>query len=115
MGSGYRRTRLKLDQPAPTPCGRSAPPPSLAQDARRRHARSIALPSRQRQARLEPVSDRLLPRFRLEVLLEFAGQLDESRRKADVLVERIAPIVPGNDFRTALIGHGGGDFVEAGA
>src|SRR5271168_4401816 len=57
----------------------------------------------------------LLLHLGVEALLEFTGQFDESRGETDVFVHRIAMIVPGNDFRTSLIGYGGGDFVEAGA
>src|SRR5271155_2757296 len=51
---------------------------------------------------------------RLEFLLELTGQVDEPRRKADVLVDRIALIVARNDLRAALIGHSGFNFVERG-
>src|ERR1700689_4197233 len=50
----------------------------------------------------------------LEFLLELTGQVDEPRRKADVLVDRVAVIVARNDLRAAFIGHGGGNFVERG-
>src|SRR5882724_4801251 len=56
----------------------------------------------------------LLPRLRLEFLLEFTGELDEARRQANVLIKRIALIVPRNDLRTPLVGHGGGNLIETG-
>src|SRR5207248_493496 len=56
----------------------------------------------------------LFSRLGPERLLELAGQFDESRREADVLVERIALIVAGNDLWTPLVRHGGGNFVEGG-
>src|ERR1700676_3763324 len=52
--------------------------------------------------------------LRLEFPLEPAGELDESRSKANIFVERVALIVARNDLGTALIRHGGGNFVETG-
>jgi hypothetical protein len=60
-------------------------------------------------------SSPLFPYLGLEILFEFTGEFDESRRKADILVNWVAVIVARNDFRTPLIGHGGGNFVEAGS
>src|SRR5882724_1582009 len=56
----------------------------------------------------------LFSRPRLEFLLELTGELDESRRQADIFVERVALIVARNDLRTSLIRHGGRNFVETG-
>src|ERR1700683_4621765 len=60
-------------------------------DERRR--RSIAPPAPRR--RLWPLAGGL------EFLLELPGQVDEPRREANVLVDRIALIIARNDLRTA--------------
>src|SRR6202167_6437537 len=56
---------------------------------------------------------RLIAPRRLQAFLEFARQLDESRGQADVLVHRIAVVVPRYNLRPAPIGHGRGDLIEA--
>ena len=70
-------------------------------------------PSRASSVKRNPKSA-LFSRPRLEFLLELTGELDESRRQPDILVERIALIVARNDLRTSLIRHGGGNFVQTG-
>jgi hypothetical protein len=114
MGSGYRRIRLKKPTSAHASRG-SAPPPGFAKDAYGRHGWSIALPSEQRQAeRLASSRGACFFGLRLEAFLEFAGEFHKPRSKADILVQGVALIVARNDFRTPLVGHGGGDFIEAG-
>ncbi len=66
-------------------------------------------------ARVSGSDGPLLLGVRPEVLLELAGEFDESRREAHILVNRIAVIVARNDFRTPLIRHGGGNFVQSSA
>jgi hypothetical protein len=56
---------------------------------------------------------RLIAPRRLQTFLEFARQFDESRGQTDVLVHRIAVIVPRYNLRPALVGHGRGNFIEA--
>src|ERR1700722_10172903 len=104
MGSGYRRTKLERNRPAPTP-SRAAPPPggeppSGEIDAYGRHALKYRLPVRAASRSLE-------------VFLEFTRKLDESRCHANVFIDRIALIVAGNDFRTPFVRHGGGNLIEA--
>jgi hypothetical protein len=113
MGPGYRR--IKLERPA------SAHSYGVRhhQALRRIRAADICTVSPSRASSVKPTaaahdSDRLLAGH-LEFLLEFTGQLDEARREADVLVERIAMIVARNDLGTSFVGHGGRNFIQTGA
>jgi hypothetical protein len=51
----------------------------------------------------------------LQVFLVFAGQFDESRGQADILVNRIALVVARYDFGAFFVGHGRGNLVQSGA
>src|SRR5277367_5658562 len=115
MGSGYRRTKTKRPASAHSSKRGRATTQRCVECVRSTWGKYRPPERAASSARIEDRSGPLLRGVGRQVFLEFAGQFDESRREADVLVDRIALIVARNDFRAPLVRDGGGNFVQGGA
>ncbi len=94
MGSGYRRKIKTTDQrPLLKECATTKPCEGCVRSTSREYRLPERAASSGRRETTLLSRGALLSRLRVEFLLDFTGEFDESRRQANVFIEWIALII----------------------